>query len=107
MVDSPSIEVSRIRTSRHDSGNGSRATTGGGSESGPRTFDILVDNRKLATQTLSNNKPEQFWDATYRIPPELTKGKEKLTVKLQAHPGNFAGGLFGCRMVRAEEVRKQ
>lgn len=71
-----------------------------GSESGNRTFDILVDDKKITTQTLLNNRPGQFWDAIYPIPAELTKGKSKITIKLQAQPGNYAGGLFGCRMLR-------
>ncbi len=71
-----------------------------GSETGPRTFDILVDGQKLATQTLGVNHPNQFWDAIYPIPVELTRGKSKVTVKFQAHPGNFAGGVFGVRITR-------
>jgi DUF1680 family protein len=72
-----------------------------GSEIGPRTFDIIVDGRKIATQVLLNNKPGQFWDAAYAIPPSLAANNQKVTVKFAAHPGNFAGGLFGCRIVRA------
>jgi uncharacterized protein len=71
-----------------------------GSESGKRTFDILVDDAKIATQNLAGNKPDEFWDATYPIPSELTRGKQKVVIKLQAQPGNFAGGLFGCRILR-------
>ena len=73
-----------------------------GGETGRRMFDILVDGTKIATQKLLENKPGEFWDATYPIATELTKGKEKVTIRLQAHPGNYAGGLFGCRVVRAE-----
>jgi DUF1680 family protein len=72
-----------------------------GGENGKRTFDILVNGTLLTTQTLLNNRPGKFWDATYPIPSNLTQGRNKITVKLAAHPGNFAGGLFGCRMVRA------
>jgi len=71
-----------------------------GDESGERNFDILVDGTKIASQKLLHNQPGKFWDATYLIPVELTKGKQKITVKLQAQPGNFAGGLFGCRILR-------
>jgi hypothetical protein len=39
---------------------------------------------------------------TYPIPRELTRGKEKVTVRLQAHPDKWAGGLFGCRVMKAE-----
>jgi hypothetical protein len=73
-----------------------------GSESGQREFDILVNNTRIATQKLLDNQPGQFWDAAYPIPVELTRGKEKVTVKLQAKPGNFAGGLFGSRILRKE-----
>ncbi len=71
-----------------------------GNESGERNFDILVDGTKIASQKLTNKKTGQFWDATYPIPAELTKGKDKVTIKLQAQAGNFAGGLFGSRMLK-------
>ncbi len=73
-----------------------------GSETGARTFDILVDGQKIASQTLLNDKPGQFWEAAYPVPDALVRGKQKVTVKFAARPGNFAGGLFGCRMVRAK-----
>ena len=73
-----------------------------GGETGERMFDILVDGTKIAAQKLLNNKPGEFWEAAYPIATELTKGKEKVTIRLQAQPGNYAGGLFGCRVVRAE-----
>jgi hypothetical protein len=73
-----------------------------GGETGKRTFDILADGTTIATQTLHQDKPGEFWDAAYPLATELTKGREKVTIRLQAQPGNFAGGLFGCRVVRAE-----
>ena len=72
-----------------------------GSENGQRSFDILVDGRKIATQTLLNNQPGKFWEATYPVPSELVRGKAKVAVKLAAHPGNWAGGLYGARLVRS------
>lgn len=71
-----------------------------GSESGARNFDILLDGQKIATQQLKNNKPGEFFYATYPLNPELTAGKEKVTVRFQSHPGNTAGGVFGLRIVR-------
>ena len=70
-----------------------------GSERGRRMFDILVDGEKIATQELNENKPNAFFDATYSIPFELTKNKEKIRVRFQAHPDNYAGGLFEARTV--------
>jgi hypothetical protein len=57
-----------------------------GSDAGARVFDIIVDGKVIATQRLQRNKPGQFFDVTYPIPIELTKGKEKVTVRFQAHP---------------------
>ena len=73
-----------------------------GDEEGQRAFDILVDGTKVATEKLLHNKPGQFFDQTYALPQALTKGKSKITVRLQAQPGNWAGGLFGARMLRSE-----
>jgi len=74
-----------------------------GDEAGERNFDILVDGNKIASQKLLHNHAGEFWDATYPIPAELTRGKEKVTVKFQAQPGNYAGGLFGLTMLRGAE----
>jgi len=78
-----------------------------GDEGGERTFDILVDGLKIASQKLLKNQPGKFWDASYPIPAELTHGKDKVTVKLQAQPGNYAGGLFGCRILRPTNDMKK
>ena len=72
-----------------------------GSDHG-RTFDIMVDGEIIATQKLEAQKPNTFFDVTYTIPTELTRGKDSVRVRLQAHPNNTAGGLFGVRMMRAE-----
>ncbi len=72
-----------------------------GSDAGNRVFDLLVDNRKIATQRLENNQPGKFFDQSYPIPAELLKGKTEVTVKFQAHPGAWAGGVFGARMMKA------
>ncbi len=71
-----------------------------GSESGPRHFDIFADDRKIATQSLGNDKPNEFFEVVYPIPEELTKEKEKIRITFRAHPGQIAGGVFGCRVLR-------
>ncbi len=48
-----------------------------GGDAGGREFDILVDDEKLATQKLDNNKPGEFYEETYPLPPQMTQGKEK------------------------------
>ena len=73
-----------------------------GSDAGQREFDVLVDGAKIATQKLEHNRPEKFYDEVYPVPVDLTKGKEKVTVRFQAHPGRTAGGIFDCRVLRKE-----
>ncbi len=71
-----------------------------GGETQERNFDILVDGEKIAAQKLRMNKPGEFFDERYPIPPALTKGKSKVTVRFQAQPGSLAGGVFGLRTMR-------
>jgi DUF1680 family protein len=73
-----------------------------GGETGSRTFDILVEGRNIATQNLHQDDPGQFWDKDYPLPAELTKNKTAVTVKFQAQPGNYAGGVFGLRVAKRD-----
>jgi DUF1680 family protein len=65
-----------------------------------RTFDILIDGVKLATEDLNQYKESRFYDISYTIPVELTKGKQKVTVKLLPKKDNSAGPVYGSRMVK-------
>ncbi len=76
-----------------------------GSDGGNRVFDVLVDGQKIATQQLENNRPEQFYEETYRIPAALVQGKQEVTVKFQAHPGASAGGVFGVRVMKESATK--
>lgn len=71
-----------------------------GGETGNRVFDVLVDGTKVASQTLNQDKPGQFFDVTTPLPAALLTGKTVITVRFQAKPGSMAGGLFGCRIVK-------
>lgn len=74
-----------------------------GSESGPREFDVLVDGKAIATQSLHQDQPERFWDQVYELPTKLTSGKKHIKIRFAAKPGNFAGGVFGLRTVRRDK----
>jgi DUF1680 family protein len=63
---------------------------------GGRTFDILIDETLVATQTLQHDHPGELFTVDYAIPLELTRGKDKVTVKFRPHDGSMAGGVFGC-----------
>jgi len=73
-----------------------------GSDSGNRKFDLLVDGTVIATQEMKSNNPGRFLDMDYPIPVKLTKGKDKVTIRFQGQPGNMAGGVFGCAVLRPE-----
>lgn len=77
-------------------------TTFWGGDAGAREFDVLVDGKIIATQKLNSNKPGEFFDVTFPLLPELTHGKQSITVKFAAHPGNLAGGLYGLRVLKAK-----
>ncbi|MCQ6959099.1 glycoside hydrolase family 127 protein [Mucilaginibacter aquariorum] len=65
-----------------------------------RVFDILIDNVKLTTEDLNKYKESRFYDISYEIPIELTKGKNKVSIKLLPKQGNSAGPVYGVRMVK-------
>ncbi|TWR27257.1 glycoside hydrolase family 127 protein [Mucilaginibacter achroorhodeus] len=65
-----------------------------------RTFDILIDGIKLATEDLNQYKESRFYDISYIIPIELTKGKHIVTIKLVPKKDNSAGPVYGSRMVK-------
>ncbi len=71
-----------------------------GDDRGNRSFDILVNSVKIASQDLEQNAPGKFFDVAYEIPGALLKDKDKITVRFQAKPGKMAGGVYGCRLVK-------
>ncbi len=72
-----------------------------GSDAG-RTFDILVDGTKIATQTLSGARPGEYLPVTYPLPDALTRGKTQITVRFEPRNRAPAGGLFDLRVVPRE-----
>jgi len=56
----------------------------------------------MATEALDQNQPSELFEVEWQLPRQLIQGKQKVTVKHQARPGNFAGGLFGCEMLEGE-----
>ena len=61
---------------------------------------MLFDGHKLATEALHDDRPGKFWDRVYQLPAAGQGGKKRGVVRFAAHPGNFAGGVFGVRVVR-------
>ena len=67
---------------------------------GSKTFDILVNDKIIATENISNKRDGQFISVQYDVPEEISRGRFKLTVKFKAHENNMAGPVFGLRMIR-------
>lgn len=72
-----------------------------GGDAGNREFDILIDGKKLASQVLERNRPDEFYEEYYTIPLSWIKGKQEVAVRFQAKPGKTAGGVYGVRMMKS------
>ena len=68
----------------------------------PRDFDILVDDTKVATQHLGNDRPGKFFDIDYPLPETLTRGKASVRVRIVPHDKKTAGPIFGVRLYTAK-----
>jgi DUF1680 family protein len=69
-----------------------------GNEGRRRVFDVLVDGQRVATETLEYHPTEQL-DKEYAVPDALTRSKQRVTVKFQAHPDTIAGAVIEVRTV--------
>lgn len=77
-------------------------------EPATRTFELLVDGKRIGQQTVDRRSPEQvvrFFDVEYPIPADLLQGKQKVTVRFQATQGNEIAAVFGLRTIRAAAER--
>ena len=75
-----------------------------GNEGPRRGFDILVDGEKIATQTLEIH-PTEYFDIEYPLPENLTRGKERITVKFQGLPNSGVGAVVDVRIARPSPNR--
>jgi uncharacterized protein len=76
-------------------------------ERSKRSFEILVDGQRIGEGTIDRYLPGsptgRFYDVDYKIPAELVKDKQIVTVRFQASGGNETATIFGVRLVRAGE----
>ncbi|MDP9078950.1 MAG: glycoside hydrolase family 127 protein [Bacteroidota bacterium] len=82
------------------SGHNTLIDTYWGTDNRGRMFDIYVDSIKLTTENLDKYKESKFYNISYEIPIELTKGKSKVTIKFVPKPQNSVGPIYGSRMVK-------
>jgi DUF1680 family protein len=68
-----------------------------------RSHDIFVNGELLASETLDNSHPEQFFDKRYAIPAKFLSGAatDRITIKFSASPGT-AAGVYDVRLMKPE-----
>jgi hypothetical protein len=64
------------------------------------TFDIRIDGTSIA-KFEANRTASGFFDTQYAIPPDLLKGKSKVTVKFDTGGSGRIAPVFGVRTIRA------
>ena len=62
-----------------------------------REFELWIDDHRLLTARPKHADSGAFFEAAYAIPPELTRGKSSVTVRLASPKHQVA--FFGFRMV--------
>ena len=76
-----------------------------GSDGGNRRYDIYCDGTKFSYDELNGFAPNEYYYMRHPIPFELTNGKEKVTIKMQAVDAeNTVGGVFGIYTALSEGV---
>jgi hypothetical protein len=71
----------------------------------PANFDVLVDGRVVASEEFRISDPQRFFDVEQSIPPDLVKGKTRVTVRFQAKERSQVATVFGLRMIRGDAER--
>jgi DUF1680 family protein len=70
-----------------------------GGFTGSKTFDILIEGQRVATENISGKQEGAFLDAIYDIPRSHTSGKDRIRVSFEPHSGHRAGPFFGARTI--------
>lgn len=67
-----------------------------------RTFDILINNTKIATVSLDGTRGDLFYTVDYPIPASVVRkaSKNTLVTKFVAHKGSIAGGIYNVQLLR-------
>ncbi|MCX8157373.1 MAG: glycoside hydrolase family 127 protein [Verrucomicrobiae bacterium] len=70
-----------------------------------RTFEIFANGERLATETLNNSRPGEFFEKRYPIPPAVLarSANGRVLIRFAAKPGALAGGVFDVRLMKPEK----
>jgi hypothetical protein len=70
----------------------------------PRSFDILVDGRRVADQAFPRSSVSKFVDLEYQLTGDLVLGKTAITVRFEATGGLEVAPVFAVRTVRTARL---
>jgi uncharacterized protein len=65
----------------------------------PRSFDVLIDGQKVASESQPQSSVSKFYEKEYVVPAELMRHKDKLTVRFEATGGLEVTPVFGVRLI--------
>lgn len=71
-----------------------------------RDFEILVDDVKIAEQTINRNRENGVYYEFYEIPAELTANRESVKVKFRAKSATSCAGILELRTTSAQIINK-
>ena len=76
-----------------------------GSDGGNRRYNIYCDGTVFSYDEVNNFAPGEYYLMRHPVPFELTKGKEKVTIKMQsASADDIVGGLYGAYTALSQDV---
>ena len=69
-----------------------------------RTFDILANGERLATETFNNPNPGQLFEKRYFLPAKILSGATngRVMIKFSAPQGSSVAGVYDVRLMKAE-----
>ncbi|HEY0866809.1 MAG TPA: beta-L-arabinofuranosidase domain-containing protein [Fimbriimonas sp.] len=63
-------------------------------------FEILVDGKRIAEDTLENRPMNRYYDVVYLLPEDATRGKDSVRVRFQPKPEKVGPTVGGARTAR-------
>ncbi len=71
-----------------------------GNETGPKKFNILIDDQPLASVDNSDKwNSNEFIEEEYEIPSSMLSGKKQVNVKFTPEQGNSTGSIYHVRLL--------
>jgi len=71
----------------------------------PAAFALLIDGQVLREQELRLTDPPHFFDIEYPVPADATRGRTRVTLRLQAKDDGQIPTVFGLRLIRTDAER--